>query len=646
MRFLKKFIVSFLAITLAVLTSFVNGTYQLKAKTYFFARSSAPSKSDFHYYSDQNIYYKYDYGMPNCTAYAWGRAYEILAEPPQLSTGMAKEWYDYNTKHHYYAYGSIPKVGSVMCWNGDWGGHVAIVEKIEGEYLTISNSSYGGEAFYTQTNTFAYLKTYYPGFQGFLYLHDFTPAVNLAKPKLRVSRSGMNYTFQWDKIADATTYQIDVCHDAECELTDEFVTSKLTFTKAFADQPYWVRVHAQHNDFASVSNTVGVNPAAYHLMGTKQNLGTHFYAQIAFGDIYVKNVNHTAMLETATNDDKGIYEFIRQKDGSYTIKDTKTKELLTSMRQKNNVDLFFTNIDDTKNQAFFLRKLKKGYALQPSDTAYAVCGVKGEKAERTTPIQINRIALTTSQSFRIQKGGITLPVNVNAYKGSYDGKAHSISLQNVPAGSTITYRTSTKSGWSSKKPTRTNAGTTMVYYHVMNPHYAQDMYGSAEIIVHKANCKARINDYKHTYDEKKHTISITKTLPGSTIYYRTSLKKDWTKEKPMRTNVGTTSVYYKISNPNARKTITGKANITVSKATQKPKIKGYNGSYDHKKHTLCMTQIKPHSTIYYRSNTKKKWSKIKPTRTSVGTTKVYYKITNPNYKDVSGSVSIIIKKKP
>ena len=166
----------------------------------------------------------------------------------------------------------------------------------------------------------------------------------------------MNYTFQWDKIADATTYQIDVCHDAECELTDEFVTSKLTFTKAFADQPYWVRVHAQHNDFASVSNTVGVNPAAYHLMGTKQNLGTHFYAQIAFGDIYVKNVNHTAMLETATNDDKGIYEFIRQKDGSYTIKDTKTKELLTSMRQKNNVDLFFTNIDDTKNQAFFLRK--------------------------------------------------------------------------------------------------------------------------------------------------------------------------------------------------------------------------------------------------------------------------------------------------
>lgn len=254
--------------------------------------------------------------------------------------------------------------------------------------------------------------------------------------------------------------------------------------------------------------------------------------------------------------------------------------------------------------------------------------------------------MTTSQSFRIQKGGITLPVNVNAYKGSYDGKAHSISLQNVPAGSTITYRTSTKSGWSSKKPTRTNAGTTMVYYHVMNPHYAQDMYGSAEIIVHKANCKARINDYKHTYDEKKHTISITKTLPGSTIYYRTSLKKDWTKEKPMRTNVGTTSVYYKISNPNARKTITGKANITVSKATQKPKIKGYNGSYDHKKHTLCMTQIKPHSTIYYRSNTKKKWSKIKPTRTSVGTTKVYYKITNPNYKDVSGSVSIIIKKKP
>lgn len=81
------------------------------------------------------------------------------------------------------------------------------------------------------------------------------------------------------------------------------------------------------------------------------------------------------------------------------------------------------------------------------------------------------------------------------------------------------------------------------------------------------------------------------------------------------------------------KSTPAKPNITViEKLRKSQKIKGYNGSYDHKKHTLCMTQIKPHSTIYYRSNTKKKWSKIKPTRTSVGTTKVYYKIPIPIIK--------------
>ena len=45
----------------------------------FSPRLSAPSSSNKYYYSNLNVFYKYDYGMPNCTAYAYGRAYEILA---------------------------------------------------------------------------------------------------------------------------------------------------------------------------------------------------------------------------------------------------------------------------------------------------------------------------------------------------------------------------------------------------------------------------------------------------------------------------------------------------------------------------------------------------------------------------------------
>lgn len=641
----KEKILTHVAFMLVLSMVGFQGINKIQAKTLFFSRMSEPSISDYHYYSDENTYYKYDYGMPNCTAYAWGRAFEILNEAPKLSTGMANEWYDYNKKYHYYTYGTTPRVGSVMCWNGDWGGHVAIVEKIDGKRITISNSSYGGDNFYTQTDTLDYIKRYYKGFQGFIYLGDFTPALELAKPKLNVKRSDMNYTLQWNKVNNAAKYQVDVCKDATCELMDTYSTTTTSFTKKLSGKPYWVRVHAQNGDFDSVSNTVSIDPTADDLLGAAQNMGTKFYAQLAFGDVYVRNVNHKAILGTVTNSNKGIYEFAQQNDGSYLIKDIKTNELLTSKKEKSNTNLLFAKADDTKNQTFFLHQLKNGIALQPSTMAYAICNVKGGNATVNTPIQISEIALSTAQSFTLYKGGLSISGKVNSYKGNYDGKAHSIAIQNIPAGSTITYRTSTKNAWSTKKPTRTNAGTTTVYYNVTNPRYEKSMSGKASITIQKIAPKATVKGYDKAYDGKKHSISITKTLPGSTIYYRSSTKKVWSKSKPTRTTAGTTNVYYKITNANATKTLTGKANICVRRAVQKSKIKGYSGTYNGKKHTISITKTKAKSTIYYRTSTKKKWSKTKPTRTSVGTTKVYYKIVNANYKDVTGSASIVIKKK-
>lgn len=54
----------------------------------FVPRTSAPT-SDNSYYYGLNPFYKSGYGMPNCTAYAYGRAYEILGSKPNLSTGNA-----------------------------------------------------------------------------------------------------------------------------------------------------------------------------------------------------------------------------------------------------------------------------------------------------------------------------------------------------------------------------------------------------------------------------------------------------------------------------------------------------------------------------------------------------------------------------
>lgn len=116
-------------------------------------RLSAPDHDDPYYYSSDNIFYAADYGMPNCTCYAWGRAYEMRGKRPELSPYDACTWYDYNAENGYYDYGDTPQQGAIACWAYEDGGpgHVAVVEEVEGDTLLLSNSAYSGEEFYMDT---------------------------------------------------------------------------------------------------------------------------------------------------------------------------------------------------------------------------------------------------------------------------------------------------------------------------------------------------------------------------------------------------------------------------------------------------------------------------------------------------------------
>lgn len=147
------------------------------AQTEFKPRLSAPSYSNPYYYSDKNIFYEYGWGMPNCTCYAWGRAYELLGYEPNLCVYSAHLWYDYNIEYGYYPYGSEPKLGAIACWKYTSGtsGHVAVVEKIENGKITFSNSAYSGTEFYIDTvpinDPSDGRKTWI--FQGYIYVCDF-----------------------------------------------------------------------------------------------------------------------------------------------------------------------------------------------------------------------------------------------------------------------------------------------------------------------------------------------------------------------------------------------------------------------------------------------------------------------------------------
>lgn len=159
----------------AVVSAVENELSDLGADGSFVPRLTAPKSSNKYYYSDLNKYERYGYGMPNCTAYAWGRAYEIMGYEPDLSLNDADTWWQYNKDNKSYSYGKTPKLGAVACWNyTDGGGHVAVVEQIKNGKITFSNSAYGGKTFYltyadvNDSNGGIYDSTWV--FQGYIYI--------------------------------------------------------------------------------------------------------------------------------------------------------------------------------------------------------------------------------------------------------------------------------------------------------------------------------------------------------------------------------------------------------------------------------------------------------------------------------------------
>ncbi|MDE5996447.1 MAG: CHAP domain-containing protein, partial [Eubacterium sp.] len=101
------------------------------------------------------------------TAYAYGRIYEITGEAPLIKSGNAGSWWFTNKRNNYYEYGSEPKLGAIACWSG----HVAVVEAIDGDTVTISESHWRRKYFNTKTYsspTSNYRQTFY----GYIYASD------------------------------------------------------------------------------------------------------------------------------------------------------------------------------------------------------------------------------------------------------------------------------------------------------------------------------------------------------------------------------------------------------------------------------------------------------------------------------------------
>lgn len=133
-------------------------------------------KVDDYYFNSTNPLEAAGFGMPNCTAYVWSRAYEMLDSVPNLCTGNAEQWYDYNKTYDYYPYGSEPRLGAIAVWSHDNSGHVAVVEKIEGTKITFSNSAWKSTFFFLLEVDSSIQTNYWDNsswnFLGFIYVFD------------------------------------------------------------------------------------------------------------------------------------------------------------------------------------------------------------------------------------------------------------------------------------------------------------------------------------------------------------------------------------------------------------------------------------------------------------------------------------------
>lgn len=183
----------------------------LNWKTYIEQTSFTPRLDDsgmqgnIHWYSNGNPFYASGYGMPNCTCYAYGRAWEQLDptntganNPTGLPTSDGGQWWiDINNTHNYQT-GQIPALGSIICFSDNNGGsgHVAVVEEIASDgTITCSNSAWRGTYFFLTyiTPVNGHYDWSHYTFQGFIYIPYVPTPPTPPTPVYNV----VNTKFQW-----------------------------------------------------------------------------------------------------------------------------------------------------------------------------------------------------------------------------------------------------------------------------------------------------------------------------------------------------------------------------------------------------------------------------------------------------------------
>ena len=233
----------------------------------------------------------------------------------------------------------------------------------------------------------------------------------------------------------------------------------------------------------------------------------------------------------------------------------------------------------------------------------------------------------------------SMTVSASGYEGTYDGKAHGISVT-APEGATVMYGTTKGTYELTASPTYTNAGTYKVHYQVTQDNFTT-ITDSATVEITLASMTVSASGYEGTYDGKAHGISVT-APEGATVMYGTTKGTYELTASPTYTNAGTYKVHYQVTQDNFT-TITDSATVEITLASMTVSASGYEGTYDGKAHGISVTAPEG-ATVMYGTQEGTYDLTASPTFTDAGTYQVYYQVSKENYTPVTGSKTVEISK--
>ncbi|MCI2062688.1 MAG: hypothetical protein LKJ83_07940, partial [Eubacteriaceae bacterium] len=267
------------------------------------------------------------------------------------------------------------------------------------------------------------------------------------------------------------------------------------------------------------------------------------------------------------------------------------------------------------------------------------------------------------KTFEIVKAGMT--VTAENYSGTYDGKAHGISVSaNAPASTAVVYYAASEltaanysTSGSTANPTYTHAGIYTVYYYITADNYNAVKGSKTVTISRKAigdGSATPLTDITATADLSDKSYTGSAFTPEPTVKFGNitlTSGTDYTVSYENNTSVGTATM-----------TITGQGNYSgtivrtfrIGKAKMTVSADGYSGIYDGKTHGISVSASAPASTavIYYSTseltaaNYSTSGSTTNPGFTNAGTYTVYYCAAADDYDAVTGSRTVTISRRP